>query len=173
MVCKCIGKLIVLTTELLIHILLKVQANDFAHVSFRPLSPSIMHHYFARLDKIQTIGHVCTSFGPSPLSRSKNGSKFKGGKCNFPLFSLIHKDVTNSLHILLAQIFLHSNRAFPKAMKCQSFLRRMMTPCSGKITNLNAGEWRYAGDSDKQNLDRMSDKITFSSVMAKCWPTQM
>ena len=71
MACKCIGKLIVVTTELLIHILLKVQANDFVRVSFRPLSPSIMHHYFSRLDKIQTNGHVSTSFGPSPLPRTK------------------------------------------------------------------------------------------------------
>jgi hypothetical protein len=86
MVCKCIGKLIVLKTELLIYILLKVQANNFAHVSFRPLSPSMMHHYFARLDKIQTIGHVSTSFGPSPLSRSKNGSKFKGVNVISPYF---------------------------------------------------------------------------------------
>ena len=109
---------------------------------------------------------------PPHYPEQKNSFKFEGGKCIFPSFLLIHKDVTNSLHILLTQIFLHSNRAFPKAMKCQSFLRRMMTPCSGKITNLNAGEWRYAGDSDKQNLDRMSYKITFSSVMAKCWPTQ-
>ena len=61
---------------------------------------------------------------------------------------------------------------FLKAKRCQAFLTQRVTPCSGTITNLNAGEWRYAGDSEKQNLDRMRDKITFSYVMAKSWPAQ-
>ncbi|KAK7850210.1 hypothetical protein CFP56_001307, partial [Quercus suber] len=55
---------------------------------------------------------------------------------------------------------------FLKARKCQAVLTRRVTPCSGTITNLNARECWYAGDSEKQNLDRIRDKITFSSVMA-------
>ncbi|PQM39648.1 hypothetical protein Pyn_29494 [Prunus yedoensis var. nudiflora] len=41
------------------------------------------------------------------------------------------------------------------------------------INNLRAGQCWYAGESEKQNLDRIRDRITFNSVMAKCWPTDI
>ena len=82
--------------------------------------------------------------------------------------SLVHKYGKNSLQPLSFLFFL-STKAFVKARKRQVGLTRRVTPCSGAITNLNARECWYASDSEKQNLDRMRDKITFSSVMAKCW----
>jgi hypothetical protein len=63
MACKCISKLMVVMMELLILILLKVQANDPAHISFRPSSPSTMLPYFSELDK----DLAPTSFSSSPL----------------------------------------------------------------------------------------------------------
>ena len=83
----------------------------------------------------------------------------------------LHKDTTYSLHISHLFIFLLPPKPF-KARTCQVVLTRRVTPCSGTITNLNVGECWYVGDSEKQNLDRMRDKITFSSIMVKCWPTQ-
>lgn len=50
---KCIRKLVVVMMELLILILLKVQANDFAHTSFCPSSHPIVFPYFSKLDKVQ------------------------------------------------------------------------------------------------------------------------
>jgi len=65
---KCIGKHMVVMLELLIHILLKVQANDLAYISFHPSSPPIMNPHFSRIHKVQTNGRAPTSFGPSRLS---------------------------------------------------------------------------------------------------------
>lgn len=54
-----------------------------------------------------------------------------------------------------------------------TFLIMRLTPCSGSMISWNAGECRYAGEIEKLNFDRMRDKITFNSAMAKCWPIQV
>jgi hypothetical protein len=66
---KCIGKRhMVVMLELLIHILLKVQANDLVHISFRSSSPPIINpQYFSRIHKVETNGRASTSFGPYSL----------------------------------------------------------------------------------------------------------
>ena len=53
--------------ESLILILLKVQANDLAHIYFHPSSPPTLVPHFSKLDKVQTIDFVPASFCPSPL----------------------------------------------------------------------------------------------------------
>jgi hypothetical protein len=65
MACKCIRKLMVVMMQLLIFILLKVQANDFSHNNFRPSSPHTTLHHFSQLDKVQTNDFIPTSFSPS------------------------------------------------------------------------------------------------------------
>jgi hypothetical protein len=67
MACKCIRKLMVVMMEFLILILLKVQANDLAHISFHPSSAPTMLPYFSELDKVQNNDFAPTSFSPSPL----------------------------------------------------------------------------------------------------------
>jgi hypothetical protein len=67
MACKYIRKPMLVMVELLILILLKVQANDFAHISFHPSSPPTPVPHFSKLDKIKTNDFVSTSFCPSPL----------------------------------------------------------------------------------------------------------
>lgn len=67
MACKCIKKLMVMMMDLLILILLQVQANELAHISFHPSSPPVMHPYFSELDNVQTNDICPTSFCPSPL----------------------------------------------------------------------------------------------------------
>jgi hypothetical protein len=67
MACKCIRKLMLVIMELLILILLKVQANDLAQISFHSSSPSALLSYFRKLDKVQTKDISPTSFCPSPL----------------------------------------------------------------------------------------------------------
>jgi hypothetical protein len=67
MACKCIRKLVVVMMELLILFLLKVQANNLAHTSFRPSSHPIQLSYFSKLDKVQNNILAPTSFSPSPL----------------------------------------------------------------------------------------------------------
>jgi hypothetical protein len=44
-----------------------VQANDHAHISFRPSSHRIKHLHFSKLDKVQINGLAPTSSRPSPL----------------------------------------------------------------------------------------------------------
>jgi hypothetical protein len=53
--------------ELLILILLKVQANELAQISFHSSSLSALLPYFHKLDKVQTKDIFPTSFCPSPL----------------------------------------------------------------------------------------------------------
>jgi hypothetical protein len=67
MASKRIKKLMVVIMELLVLVLLKVQANDLAHISFPPSSPPIQLHHFSELGKVQINNLAPTSFRPSPL----------------------------------------------------------------------------------------------------------
>ena len=62
MACKCIRKLVVVVTELLILILLQVQSNDLVYASFHSFSHPIQHSHFSKLDKVQTNDLYFTSF---------------------------------------------------------------------------------------------------------------
>jgi hypothetical protein len=65
--CKCIRKLLPVMIELLILILLRVQANGLAHISFHPSSPLTLLPHVSKLDKVQTNDLATTTFGPSPM----------------------------------------------------------------------------------------------------------
>jgi hypothetical protein len=53
--------------ELLIHIFLKVQANDLASISFHRSSSLNLLAHFSKLDKVQTNVFTPFTFSPSPL----------------------------------------------------------------------------------------------------------
>jgi hypothetical protein len=59
--------MVVIMMELLILILLKVQANDLARISFPPFSPPIQLHRFSELDKVQINNLAPTTFRPSSV----------------------------------------------------------------------------------------------------------
>ena len=65
MACKYIRKLVVVMMKLLIHVLLKVQANDLSR--FHHSSPPTLPPHFLELTKIQINDIGLTSFFPSPL----------------------------------------------------------------------------------------------------------
>lgn len=67
MACKYIRKLVIVMMELLILILLKVKANDLAHISLRFSSPPIQLFYLPKFDKVQNNVLAPTSFSLSPL----------------------------------------------------------------------------------------------------------
>ena len=53
--------------ELLILILIEVEANDLAHTSFHPSSPSAPLPHFSEPNKVYSNDLASTSFSPSPL----------------------------------------------------------------------------------------------------------
>ncbi|BBG97254.1 cytochrome P450, family 714, subfamily A, polypeptide 1, partial [Prunus dulcis] len=57
---------------------------------------------------------------------------------------------------------------FPSHHKAQK-----ITPCPGSVTKLKRGACWYAGEREKQNFDRTEARSTLSSVITKCWPTQI
>jgi hypothetical protein len=67
MALTCIRKFSVVVIELLILILLKVQANDLAHFSFHLSSALFQLSYFSKLDKVQNHVLAPTSLSLSPL----------------------------------------------------------------------------------------------------------
>jgi hypothetical protein len=67
MALKCIRKFSVVMIELLILIILKVQANDLAHFSFHLSSAPIQLSYFSKLDKVQNHVLAPTSLSLSPI----------------------------------------------------------------------------------------------------------
>jgi hypothetical protein len=66
MASKCIKKLMVVV-ESLILILLKVQANYHAHISFRPSPPPVLLPHFSELDKTYSNDLASTYLSPSSL----------------------------------------------------------------------------------------------------------
>lgn len=63
---KCSRILLLLMIELLIFIFLKVQTNDFAHISFYSSSPLTLLPHVSKLNKVQTNDIAPTTFGLSP-----------------------------------------------------------------------------------------------------------
>ena len=62
MACKCIRKLTLVMMELLIFLLIKVQANNLVHPSFSPSRLPILYphfSHFSEFDEVQGTIHTC------------------------------------------------------------------------------------------------------------------
>ena len=98
-------KLMLVILELFILILLKVQANDYADITFQPSSPSIMLPHFPKLDKVQTNDLATISFSSSPLPTLYPHS-FKLDEVQGTIHTCFADEIKFCKEIMISHVFL-------------------------------------------------------------------